>query len=65
MVTRKILRFGKLIEIFKTLKNGIKSIQNGEVENIPKEVFRLLSELGLGFFFFFDHIEFLQYVTIC
>lgn len=65
MVTRKILRFGKLIEVFRTIRAGIKNISNGTIENVPKEVCRLLAELGLGFFFFFDHIEFLQYVRVC
>lgn len=62
MITRKILRFGKLVEGWMIIKDGIGNIRNGTVESVPREVFRLLSEFCLCLFFFFDHIEFIQYV---
>ena len=57
-MTRKLLRFGRVIDLTLQIKETLTAIQNGEIKNVPRGVVKILSTLSLALYFLFDHILF-------
>jgi len=71
-LTRKVLRFGKLLQLQESIFKKMGIISKGKIseESLDKNeclywlITKLLAEIGLSIFFFFDHIVYLNKIKL-
>ena len=62
-MTRKVLRFGRQIDLLLQVKKTIEDIRDGTLPNVPKGIAKILSQICLCLFFLFDHVLFFARVS--